>query len=256
MMYTMLVVDDENEIRNGFCNLFPWSEIDFTIVADFSSAQEADQYLQQNKVDVIVTDIRMMGMSGLELIENESRRHPDTCLIVLSGYRDFDYAQQAMRFGVRHYLVKPIKYAQIIEVFKQIHSELDVRQAKPPAEEKQPAAEPADSEKDNPTIEKIREFIQAHYRDVTLESTAQYIRMNPYYLSTFFHQHTGEKFIDYLTSIRMKEAARLLSQSAMRVQDIAHQVGYSTANSFSRSFRLIYGMTPREYRLHGAKETV
>ncbi len=252
-MYTMIVVDDEREIRKGFCNFFPWTEIDFNIVADFSSAQEADEYLQQNKVDVLVTDIRMIGMSGLDLIENESKRHPETSFIVVSGYRDFDYAQRAMLFGVRHYLVKPIKYAQIMEVFTQIHRELDEHRIQsgtlPPKPEK------IDSESENPAIRKIKEFIHAHYEDVTLESAAQYIRMNPYYLSTFFHQHTGEKFIDYLMTARMKEAARLLSGSSLRIQDIARRVGYSTSNSFSRSFRLTYGMTPREYRLQGRTDT-
>lgn len=66
---------------------------------------------------------------------------------------------------------------------------------------------------------------------------------------TYSHQQTGEKFGDYLLKKRMKEAARLLVRSSMRIQEIAVRVGYSTANSFSRSFRQFYGMTPKEYRL-------
>ncbi|MBQ9008398.1 MAG: helix-turn-helix domain-containing protein [Clostridia bacterium] len=253
-MYTMIVVDDESEIRHGFCNFVPWSDIGFSIVADFSGAQEADDYLSRHAVDVIVMDIRMIGMSGLELIEIEAARHPETCLIVLSGYRDFDYAQRAMRFGVRYYLVKPVKYAQIMEVFTEIRHELDERRAGPAARPES-ADSIAESENENPNIRKIREYIHAHIRDVTLDGTAQFVRMNPYYLSTFFHRCTGEKFIDYLVHVRMKEAARLLTTTNMRIQDIAHQVGYSTPNSFARSFRLIYGITPREYRHNGVKES-
>ena len=253
MMYRMIVVDDEREIRKGFCNYFPWSEIGFTVVADFSSAQEADEYLQHNSVDVVVTDIRLIGMSGLELIENEYRRNSDTCFIVISGYRDFDYAQQVMRFGVRHYMVKPIKYAQILEVFTQIHRELDEKRT-PEASDLNSRPDNDETENENPTVKKIKEFIHVHYEDVTLESTAQYIRMNPYYLSTYFHQHTGEKFIDYLTRARMKEAARLLTRTSLKIQDIAGRVGYSTSNSFSRSFRLTYGLSPREYRLQERNE--
>ena len=68
-MYTMIVVDDEMEIRRGFCTYFPWQEIGFEIRADFKSAQEAEEYLKEHQTDVLVTDIRMRGMSGIELIE-------------------------------------------------------------------------------------------------------------------------------------------------------------------------------------------
>ena len=162
-MYTMIVVDDEREIRKGFCTYFPWTEIGFTILADFSSAQEADEYLQCNPVDVVVTDIRMIGMSGLELIEAGYKRNPDTCFVVVSGYRDFEYARQVMRFGVRYYLVKPIKYAQIVEVFSQIYAELSERRK---AGQKTGADDPGDGlmqEESNRTIRRVREYIHAHY---------------------------------------------------------------------------------------------
>ena len=103
-MYTMIVVDDEMEIRRGFCTYFPWQEIGFEIRADFKSAQEAEEYLKEHQTDVLVTDIRMRGMSGIELIEAVRNAGVNMEIVVISGYRDFDYAQR-----VRHYLVKPMK---------------------------------------------------------------------------------------------------------------------------------------------------
>lgn len=101
----------------------------------------------------------------------------------------------------------------------------------------------------NEVIRRVKNYIYDHMEDVTLELAAESVRMNPQYLSSYFHQQTGEKFGDYLLKKRMKEAARLLVRSSMRIQEIAVRVGYSTANSFSRSFRQFYGMTPKEYRL-------
>lgn len=250
----MIVVDDEREIRKGFCTYFPWTEIGFNILADFSSAQEADEFLSHNKVDVVVTDIKMIGMSGLELLEAQCARDPETVLIVVSGYRNFEYARQAMRFGVRHYMVKPIKYAQIVEEFGQIREELDAQRKVKEMTIPELPTEKTGCDEENETIRRIKEFIHAHYEDATLESTAQHVRINPYYLSTFFHQQTGEKFSDYVTRARMKEAARLLVRTSMQIQDIARRVGYTTSNSFSRSFRQCFNVTPKEYRLRGRGE--
>ena len=248
-MYTMIVVDDEREIRKGFCGYFPWAELGFTILADFSSAQEADEFLRHHAVDVVVTDIKMLGMSGLELIESENRRAPKTRFVVVSGYRNFDYARQAMRFGVKHYLVKPIKYAQIVEEFRQIRAELDESQRlqEPIQFARFPESQTPDVQGE--AVRRVKEFIHAHYEDATLESAATVVKMNPHYLSTFFRQQTGMKFSDYLTRARMKEASRLLLRTSMQIQDIARRVGYTTANSFSRSFRQYCGMTPKEFRL-------
>ena len=231
-MYTMIVVDDEMEIRRGFCTYFPWQEIGFEIRADFKSAQEAEEYLKEHQTDVLVTDIRMRGMSGIELIEAVRNAGVNMEIVVISGYRDFDYAQQVMKMRVRHYLVKPMKYVQNREEVKPIQEKTE-----------------ATKNETNEVIRRVKNYIYDHMEDVTLELAAESVRMNPQYLSSYFHQQTGEKFGDYLLKKRMKEAARLLVRSSMRIQEIAVRVGYSTANSFSRSFRQFYGMTPKEYRL-------
>lgn len=250
-MYTMIVVDDEMEIRRGFCTYFPWQEIGFEIRADFKSAQEAEEYLKEHQTDVLVTDIRMRGMSGIELIEAVRNAGVNMEIVVISGYRDFDYAQQVMKMRVRHYLVKPMKYAQIMEVFTEIRQELDAKNGVQNREEVKPIQEKTEATKNetNEVIRRVKNYIYDHMEDVTLELAAESVRMNPQYLSSYFHQQTGEKFGDYLLKKRMKEAARLLVRSSMRIQEIAVRVGYSTANSFSRSFRQFYGMTTKEYRL-------
>ena len=85
-------------------------------------------------------------------------------------------------------------------------------------------------------------------QDATLAIIADYVRMNPYYLSSFYHQQTGEKLSDYLFGVRMQRAGQLLRETDERIAQIAQEVGYTTSNSFSRGFSQYYGMTPREYR--------
>ena len=210
----------------------------FSIVADFRSAQQADEYLRNHTVDVLVTDIRMQGMSGLELIETLRERGEKTQVVIISGYRDFEYARQAMRLGVKYYLVKPIRFAQVSEVFLMIRQELGT----------QSSGKGSGDKTENEIVKRVKNYVHQHYEDATLEQAAESVRMSPYYLSSYFHQQTGEKFIDYLTRARMKEAARLLLHSRLRINEIASLVGYTTANSFSRAFRQYYEMTPKEYR--------
>lgn len=254
-MYTMVVVDDEKEIRRGFCTYFPWEEMGFHVAADFASAQEADEYLRSHHVDVLVTDIRMRGMSGIELIQRLRERGDDAEAVVISGYRDFEYARQTMKMSVRHYLVKPIKYRQIVEVFAEIRATLEAKRGELARETAQ-AKESARTSEGNEIVRRIKAYIHEHYEDATLEGAAECVRMNPYYLSSYFHQQTGEKFSEYLNASRMKEAARLLLNSSLRIQEIGRRVGYTTPNSFSRSFRQYYKMTPKQYRMRQGGGTV
>ncbi len=249
-MYTMIVVDDEQEIRRGFCTYFPWKELGFSIVADFRSAQQADEYLKTHAVDVVVTDIRMQGMNGLELIEAMRARGQQTHAVIISGYRDFEYARQAMRLGVRYYIVKPMKFAQVSEVFLMLHNELASGGTAPGSNGGDDAAG-----EENQIVRRVKDYVHQHYEDATLEQAASSVRMSPYYLSSYFHQQTGEKFIDYLTRARMKEAARLLLNSCLRIHEIASLVGYTTSNSFARAFRQFYEQSPKEYRqAHGGRQ--
>ena len=247
-MYSMIVVNDERDFRKGFCQYFPWSEIGFRIVEDFSTAQEANEYLQQHKVDVVVTGIKMPGMSGLELIEAEYKRNRESSFVIVSGYRSFDYAREAMRFGVQHYLLKPIRWAQIKKEFGALYQELDEKQQLRAREKKEEQSQ-ADGKVENDTVRQIKEYIHLHYEDASLESVAAEVKMNPFYLSAFFHNKTGTKFSAYLVSARMTEAARLLKKTSLQIKIIAQRVGYSTPNSFARTFRQYFGISPKEYRM-------
>ena len=180
-MYTMIVVDDEMEIRRGFCTYFPWQEIGFEIRADFKSAQEAEEYLKEHQTDVLVTDIRMRGMSGIELIEAVRNAGVNMEIVVISGYRDFDYAQQVMKMRVRHYLVKPMKYAQIMEVFTEIRQELDAKNGVQNREEVKPIQEKTEATKNetNEVIRRVKNYIYDHMEDDTMELAAESDRMNP-----------------------------------------------------------------------------
>ncbi len=95
----------------------------------------------------------------------------------------------------------------------------------------------------------VKEYIEQHYSEnITLESIASIVFMNPYYFSSFFKKHTNENFKQYVTDIRMKQAVKLLLQTDLMVYEIAEQVGYNNARQFSDMFKKSYGKLPQEYK--------
>lgn len=241
-MYSLVIVDDESEQREGLSQMFPWNRIGFQVEETFASARDALAYFSTNKADVLVTDIRMPFMSGLELIRhiketNPACRHMVCC--ILSAWRDFGYAQEAMSLGVRHYLVKPTDFVCIEETFGKIRMELDNRE---------PILPPIPDGK-HPLVSRAILLMNTDPANCTLQSIARQLGVSQSYLSRLFKEETGENFQNALQTLKMKQAADMLSSSRYhRIRSIALSLGYRDAQNFCRTFRKCHGMTPGEYR--------
>lgn len=120
-MYKVMIVDDEKSIRDGLKKIIDWDAYGFSVCAVARSGEEAYTFYQTQRPDLILTDIRMPGMSGLELIEKlRTEGDKDLEFIILSGYADFEYARRAIRFGVSNYLLKPVDEDEIHHLLSEI----------------------------------------------------------------------------------------------------------------------------------------
>ncbi|MGP4042479.1 response regulator transcription factor [Gracilibacillus sp. D59] len=239
-MYKILLVDDEIEIRSGLKNYFPWNNLGFEVIHDCENGRKALAYLDENQVDVILTDIRMPVMDGIKLAKKVFHDKKQTKVILLSGYKEFHYAKEAMKYGVVDYIVKPGKYDEIQEVFTNLKQQLDTD-----ISTKYSKAYP--NYTDN-IIETIKAFTIKNYADISLEDLAALCKMSPNYISTFFKVNTGKNFSTYVTEIRMKKAAEMLADFHYKTYEISSLVGYTNPKNFTRVFKKFYGVTPREYR--------
>ncbi|MFP4977776.1 response regulator [Paenibacillus sp. CN-4] len=108
-MFKVLLVDDEIYVRKGLLELIPWETLKFNIVGEANNGAEALDMIRQHEPDLVITDIRMPILDGLDLIRSvKELSFPDLIFVVISGYHDFKYAQQALRYGVHDYILKPI----------------------------------------------------------------------------------------------------------------------------------------------------
>lgn len=124
-MRNVLLVDDEAQIRRGLQWKVDWEELGFRIAAEAANGEEALARLEEQKVDLVLTDVRMPVMDGIELARNCQERHPHIKVIILSGYSDFEYVKNSMKKGVRDYLLKPVDPDELTEVLQQMRIEID-----------------------------------------------------------------------------------------------------------------------------------
>ncbi len=127
-LYTLVIVDDEELSRTGLATLIDWEALGFRVEATFEDGEDALAFLEHRHVDVVLTDIRMAVAGGIEIAKTLNAQAPDTFVIFISGYKEFEYAKAAIRYGVRHYLVKPFPLDELNQVFDRVREELEARE--------------------------------------------------------------------------------------------------------------------------------
>ena len=124
-MYSVLMVDDEQEVIEVIMRKLNWEELGFTVCGSASNGAEAMEMAEELQPDVVMTDIKMPYMDGLELSRHLKRLFPDIRIIIFSGFDEFEYAKEAIRLEAEEYLLKPIDSAEIRRVFEKVHKRLD-----------------------------------------------------------------------------------------------------------------------------------
>ena len=243
-MFSLVIVDDEEYMTASLQKYITQYHSDFHVAATFNSAEDALKYLRSTTVDIIITDIRMPHMDGLEMLRYVRELLPDVHILVISGYSEFEYAKKACSFGVNDYLLKPIDHQELSNDLGTIAKQLSRTKAEHPAPKAQPSAQDADDS----VIQHAKSYIRAHYADnFSREAVANAVYLDGAYFSRLFKQKTGISFIEFLTTVRMEKAIELLS-TQMSITDIATAVGYLHRNQFISNFRKYSGFTPNDYR--------
>lgn len=237
-MYRLIIIDDEEKIVEGMGLLFPWETIGFSVEGLFTSAVKALEFMEDNPVDVVLSDIEMPDMDGIELskrlLEKEGVK-----VVLFSSHRDYDYFRAAIQNRVEDFLLKPVDYAMLLECLGNVKEKLDANSQK--------KVELPKGYYDR-IVSGIREYLMKNYQNASLEGAAEKVNLSPAYVSRIFKEKSGMSFSDTLLSIRMEKAKEMLADIRYKSYDIAYYIGYDNPKNFSRAFKAYCGMTPMEYR--------
>lgn len=245
-MYRVMIIDDEPIIVEGMVRSLEWSKWNCEVVATASDGEEGRDLIREHKPHIIFSDISMPGVDGLTMISGLKSEFEDMEISILTGYRDFDYAQKAIRLGVTRFLLKPSNMEELQEAVSTMVGNLKKKNITADAEPKEDnTSSPASSF----IVKNALQYMEEHYnKKMTLSDVADHTYVSQWHLSKLLNKHTGQSFSELLNTIRITKAKEFLMDSSLRIGDVAEMVGFLDMAHFSRVFKKIAGMSAQEYR--------
>lgn len=257
-MIKVLVVDDDHLVRKGFISMMPWQENSLEVVGEAGNGKKALEFLECHQVDLLITDIAMPFMSGIELMRRVKEQYPDICMVVLTFHQDFELIQEALRLGALDYITKvELEDEQMNEVLLCIVNKMKELHARN-GESKVPltGGYARNMEPESPYSSEVQASIfmavdivhQELQEELYLPKIAKRVNMSRSYFSRCFRDVVGKTFNDYIREVRVNHAKNLLSQTGKSISWVATQSGYPNEKYFGKVFREITGMLPSEFR--------
>lgn len=245
-MYKVVIIDDEPMIVEGLTKGLEWEKWNCKVVGNANNGMEGIELIRVENPDIVITDISMPKVDGLGMIAALKSEFPDMQITILTGFREFDYAQRAIALGVTRFLLKPSKFAELEEAIDVMTAKLRERH-KEEKEEKDEAVE--ENSANSFIVNNALEYMRAHYTEkLRLIDVAEEVFVSQWHLSKLLNKHMGQNFSELLNSIRIEKATELLRDPGLRICDIAEQVGFADLAHFSRVFKKIENMSANEYR--------
>jgi len=233
----IIIAEDEERSRRGIAALISSFGPEYDVIAQAANGKAAFELICKLKPDVVFTDIRMPFMDGLALIEAVRGEGIDSQFVIISAHEEFAFARQAIRLGVREYILKPITIEDIDNALTGL---------KRPGK---PIVTRGGNVDIHPAVRRAMAEIETSFADkITLEQIAVRHKMTPEYFSYIFARDAGMKFSAYLKNIRIEAAKALLQDGHEKVLDVAGKVGFTDSKYFCRVFKDATGYTPSEYR--------
>lgn len=260
MMIKVVVVEDEMLVKKGLILTTDWHRFNCEIVGEASNGMEGIEVIRNMNPDIVITDVRMPGLDGIKMIERLKAEGCKAEFIIISGYSEFEYARQALKLGVRDFLVKPIDdedlYNALSHTCQEVYNKKTIDKIQNKMENLTDSRVMLfkeyiipEQEDDNDYTAKAIKYIKENYqKDISLKSAADSLFISESYLSRVFKANVGQTFLDYLTYYRIKKACNLLQESDVKIHEVANMVGYKDQRYFSVIFKKLVGISPKEFR--------
>lgn len=243
-MYKVLVVEDEDLIRKGIILTVDWNSIGCVVVGEAANGEAGIAAVEKFSPDIIITDLNMPGMDGIEMLTKLREGGCNAFVIVLTAYDSFKYAQSALRLGAVDFILKPFHDGELENAILSIQEKN--------RKDDDPASAVFSVKKGDKSryVMAAMEYIDKHYGDenLSIAVVGEAIGISEGHLSHIFKKETDYTPNAYITRFRMHKAMQMLSDVAVKVYEVAERVGYKDIAYFSSTFKKVVGVTPSEYQ--------
>jgi len=254
-MYRVLLVEDEAIIRKGIRYSVPWEEYGCCVVGEAENGQTGEEKIAELRPDIVVTDITMPLKSGLEMIRDTHDQYK-YIPIILTGYSEFEYAQQAIRSGVSGYVLKPLDIEEMCAVLERAAQQagenkyLREREEEAEALRSRTALAPLQEDKiTDPLVLQVVDYLNENYKSkITMADLQELFHYSERYISQRFQKELGTTVIDYLNRCRIQNALGLIRQGELPVSQIGWECGIGEYKYFNHVFKKYMGCSVREYQ--------
>lgn len=244
-MIKVIAADDEHYMRSAISKLIPWDKLGCELIKIVKNGQELIDSCNELHPDIVVTDIRMPEVDGIEACRYLYNNFPEIKLVVLSAFADFSYVKASLKYDVEEYILKTNVVDELPPAIERIVEKI--------ASDRKMVETYKEEDKD--LYSRMSDYAAEHYREqVTLVEVAELLHSNPSYLSRLYKKNAGINFMDDIIKKRIDKAKECLLITDMKINDIAEYVGFNDPSYFSRMFRKQTGATPKEYRQNRNEE--
>ena len=245
-MLKVLVVEDEELIRKGIVLAIDWASLDCVVVGQAANGEEGLEQAEKCRPGLIITDLKMPKMDGLEMIAQLRARGNDAFVIILTAYDSFAYAQQALRLGAVDFLLKPFHDGDLENAVLRLEKKLNPPKPEIRLQDVRPGAK-------SRYVQAAMEYISENCGDsgLSIAQIAAELGLSEGHLSHLFKKETGITVGSFLTRCRIQKAMTLLKQGKLKVYEVADRCGYRDITYFSGTFKKLTGLNPSEYQTRG-----
>lgn len=248
-MYRVFLADDEPWVLLGLKNMIDWRENNFVICGEATDGFKAWERICNTRPDLVLSDIQMPGINGIELISRIREEGLDTEVVIISGYSEFEYAREGLKYGCADYLLKPVDEEELIKCLRKIEERRRRKEGERSQEAgiiERPVTEGWQSE--SGIAQAMLRYMQEHYGKVTQQRLAEEFNMSVSAVSQVIKRNTKKSYSEHLLSIRMQAAQELLRSSGDGIETIAEKVGYGDYFYFMKVFKKATGISPSAFR--------
>jgi hypothetical protein len=247
-MWKVVAADDEGYIREALKKLINWEKMNCDLVSVLEDGQELIQCIENESPDIVITDIQMPGVNGLEVCKYLYETRPETQVIILTAYSDFDYAKFAIKYNACEYVLK-------ISIMDELPEALEKATGKLTQLKKEIEKEEAAVSEQRTLLQQIDQYVEQNFKNkISLDEIADELHVNRSYLSRFYKKKTGINLFDTILNLRIEAAKEYLLNTDMKTYEISEAIGVDDAGYFSKMFKKITGVSPKEFRKQGKDE--